>query len=86
VLPMSDANPTPTTAEELDANEGLVLMYLTDSDEQRPWSLDEVVREFGSQSAIDAINALVAAGLVHRSSDGFLWATRAAVHAARIRM
>lgn len=83
---MSDEKPTLTAAEELDANESIVLMCLTDSDEQRPWSLDEVIREFGSQSAIDAINALVAAGLIHRSSDGFVWATRAAVHAARIRM
>lgn len=83
---MPDADPTLTPAEKLDINEDTILMYLTDSDEHRPWSLEEVIREFGGQSAIDAINSLVGAGLVHRSSDGFVWATRAAVHAARIRM
>jgi hypothetical protein len=83
---MPDQKPTPGPADELDANEGIVLMYLTDAEEQRPWSLEEVVREFGSQSAIDAVNSLVGAGLLHRSSDGFLWATRAAMHAARVRM
>jgi hypothetical protein len=83
---MPDTNPTPGPADELDANEGTVLMYLTDAEEQRPWSLEEVIREFGSPSAIDAVNSLVGAGLLHRSSDGFLWATRAAIHAARVRM
>ncbi len=81
---MPDTNPT-LTAEKPDINEDTVLMYLTDSDELRPWSLEEIVREFGN-GAVDAVNSLVGAGLLHRSSDGFVWATRAAVHAARIRM
>jgi predicted transcriptional regulator len=50
-------------------------------DQQRPSSLEELGRELDDPiAAIDAIANLRAAGLAHRSSEGFVFATRAAVY------
>jgi hypothetical protein len=60
--------------------EWVVLDLLADAEIQRPWSLEEVAREIGSPiAAADALDALHAAGLAHRTTDGFVFATRAAV-------
>ena len=54
-------------------------------DEQRPWATAEVAREFGDEVAVvDAIANLQAACLVHRTSDGFVFVTRAAAHFHKI--
>ena len=48
-------------------------------DEPRPWSTAEVGCEIGDEiAAVDAIANLQAVGLVHRTSDGFVFVTRAA--------
>ena len=61
-----------------------VLALLLDEDSQRPWALDEVARELGdAEDARDALTRLCDAGLVHRL-DRFVFATRPAVHAARL--
>ena len=50
----------------------------------RPWSVDEVSREIGDPvEAEDSLARLYGAGLVHRLQD-FVFATRAAVQAARL--
>ena len=62
-----------------------VLNLLIDEDNQRPWSLEEVVREHGNQrEALDGIDRLHGAGLVHKTSDGFIFATRAAIRYSQI--
>lgn len=69
--------------EQVDA---VILELLSDPDAQRPWSVDEVVREVGGDpEATDGIARLVRAGLCHRLSE-FVWASRAALHAERLRL
>jgi hypothetical protein len=54
---------------------------LTDRPEgQRHWSVQEVGNEIESQgAAADALHALARAGLIHRDSDNFVFATRSAI-------
>lgn len=59
-----------------------ILALLVQTDEQRPWSTYEVEREIGGETT-DALNRLYGAGLIHRL-DGFVWATRAALHAEQL--
>jgi hypothetical protein len=74
----------PTSVEQDDRIDGSILAMLLDDDAQRPWTDDEVAREVGHANAtLDSLGRLVAAGLVHRL-DGFVFATRAAVHVRRL--
>jgi hypothetical protein len=58
---------------------------LIDSDRQRPWAVAEVIREHGhEQNALDGLDRLHGAGLIHRTADGLVFATRAAVRYSEI--
>jgi hypothetical protein len=47
--------------------------------------VEEVVREHGDRvQALDALARLHGAGLIHRTTDDFVWATRAAIRAEEI--
>jgi predicted transcriptional regulator len=71
-------DPEPTLDAPRSA-EWIVLDLLLERDEQRPWSVEELAREVGQPTAVaDALNALYGAGLIHRTSDGFVFVTRAA--------
>jgi len=73
---MPETQPTPSTPRSPD---WIVLDLLLDREEQRPWSADEVARAIGNPvAAADAIANLQAAGLIHHTSDGFVFVTRAA--------
>jgi hypothetical protein len=83
---MSDSNPSPTPAEREQEADGVILSWLTEDDAQRPWSVDEIVREYGEpNNANDALSRLHGSGLIHRHGE-FVWATRAALRADEIRM
>jgi hypothetical protein len=74
----------PTPVEQDDRIDGVVLAMLLDDDAQRPWTDDEVARELGGDaSTVDCLGRLAGAGLIHRL-DGFVFATRAAVHVRRL--
>lgn len=74
----------PTHVEQDDRIDGSILAMLLDHDAQRPWSEIEVGREVGHDlAAEDSLRRLAGAGLVHRL-DGFVFATRAAVHVRRL--
>lgn len=53
--------------------------------EDRPWTLDELVREKGDRmDVVDAIAELDALGLVTRINKRVVCASRAAIHADRL--
>lgn len=68
-----------TPAEQDHMIDSSILDMLMSSDSQRPWSVDEVERQIGKE-AIDGLNRLYGAGLIHRL-DGFVWPSRAAITA-----
>lgn len=62
-----------------------VLDLLLHGDTAGPWAEEELAREIGDRVAVvDALARLHAAGLVHRLTDGFAFASRAAVRASRL--
>ena len=59
---------------------------LTRPDEQRPWSVGELVLELRDPIGVeDALTRLHGVGLVHRCGE-FVWATRAALAADAIEL
>ncbi len=76
---MSHFQPTPPQRPY--ADEWTILDLLLERGEQRHWSIEELAREIGGLvAATDAVAGLQAAGLVHRTSDNFVFVTRAAAH------
>jgi hypothetical protein len=77
---MPDEQPIPNLAVEEARVDWAVLDILIGPDVQRPWSIAEVARAYGNErEAIDGLNHLHGAGLIHKTQDGFVFATRAAV-------
>ncbi len=75
---------TPLDSEP-DRIESAILELLTTPEGQRHWSLEELSREVTSPVRVsDAIASLHRAGLVHRTGDGFVFATRAAIRASEL--
>jgi hypothetical protein len=84
---MPDSEPTLMPAECKARTESTIMSLLLVHDDQRPWSTDELIREIGRElDTRDAIADLHAAGLVHRTSDGFVFPTRAATHLDQLDM
>jgi hypothetical protein len=55
-------------------------------DDSWPWSVDEIVREFGDRiDALDAVGRLQRTGLLHRSGE-FVFPTRSARRAAELQI
>lgn len=78
---MSDSEPTLMPAESQVRTESTIMSLLLVLDDQRPWSTDELIREIGRPDDVrNAIYSLHGIGLPHRTSDGFIFPTRAATH------
>ena len=84
---MPETQPTPASpdpARQSTRREEFVLHVLLDEDNQRPISIEELVRELGDhRDAIDGLAGLCRAGLAHRlktDSGEFVFASRAAMH------
>ncbi len=77
----------PASVDESIRVESSVLDLLVGGGEPRLWSVEEVGREIeDALEAADALNSLQRAGLAHRTSDGFVLATRAAVRASELQL
>jgi predicted transcriptional regulator len=78
---MPETEPTLMPAESQARTESTIMTLLLIRDDQRPWSTDELIREIGRPNDVhNAIYSLHGVGLIHRTSDGFVFATRAATH------
>jgi hypothetical protein len=74
-------------AESKARTESTIMSLLLVQDDQRPWSTEELIREIGRELDVrDAISDLHAVGLLHRTTDGFVFATRAATHLDQLDM
>jgi predicted transcriptional regulator len=68
-------------AERKTRTESTIMSLLLVQDDQRPWSVEELIRSIGREiETRDAISDLHAVGLVHRTTDDFVFPTRAATH------
>jgi hypothetical protein len=84
---MTDTRSESTSVDESIRTESTVLDLLVAAGEGGLWAVAEVGREIEHElKAADALNSLQRAGLVHRPSDGFVTATRAAIRASELRL
>jgi hypothetical protein len=57
-----------------------VLYLLTEPEDGQPvWSVGDLGREMERSDVIDYLRGLHRAGMIHKTTDGFVFATRAAV-------
>ena len=76
---MHDEN-IPEPLRSFDETERDVLYLLTTPEDGQPiWSVEDIGREIESSEPIVPVRGLLRAGLVNRTADGFVFATRAAV-------
>jgi hypothetical protein len=62
-----------------------IIYLLTDPDGNQPlWALEDLARELNEPEAISYVRRLQEAGLVHRTSDGHVFASRAAVRQVQL--
>jgi hypothetical protein len=77
---MPDAQPIPDALRKHRETELDILYLLTDPEDNQPlWTLGDLGREIETPEIIDYILPLQQAGLVHRTADGHVFASRAAV-------
>ncbi|HYM44778.1 MAG TPA: hypothetical protein VES65_01275 [Solirubrobacteraceae bacterium] len=83
---MPDEKPIRDIAAEWDELERDALYLLTEPDSGQPlWSVEDIGRALEQPDrAIDAVRGLHRASLIHRTSDGYVFASRAGVRLVQI--
>ncbi len=81
---MSEPEATDTPTPDLEVVETSIIERLVDERQQRPLAVYEIARDHGRIATTDALHNLEVDGLIHRC-DQFVFATRAAVRAAKLR-
>jgi hypothetical protein len=84
---MPDAQPSSSNPHAAPGYAEREILYaLTNPFDNQPvWSLEDLGREVGDQIAVaDAVAMLHTAGLIHRTADGFVLASRATIRLIQI--
>ena len=77
---MPDAQPTCDPLDRAHETERDLLYLLTNPEDNQPlWTLEDLAREMEEPEVLNYIRPLQRAGLIHRTSDGHIFASRAAV-------
>jgi hypothetical protein len=77
---MPDEQPTLRERDDINAVQRDILYLITEPEDNQPlWTIDDLAREMDDRAVIDKVNELHRAGLVHRTSEGYVFASRAAV-------
>lgn len=71
---------------EDDARDDWGVLVLLVGQDQRPWSVAEIVREREDEiAALDSLDRLYKSGLIHRTRDDLVFPTKAALHYTQIK-
>lgn len=86
IIQTTDAPNTPQKAESSQESvETGILDLLTHDDDQRPWSLEDLIREYDDKLAVeDAVDNLRRSGLIHRHAE-VVFPSRAAVRFGQLK-
>jgi hypothetical protein len=74
---MPDEQPMPDPSQQDREIEREILYLLTESEAQYLWRIEELEREMDQHGILDYVQPLRRSGLVHRTSDGHVFASRA---------
>jgi len=82
---MPDSKPIPDLADRHRQIEQGIIYLLTDPDDNQPlWTLEDLAREMSESEITAYVRPLREAGLIHQTSDGHVFASRAAVRQVQI--
>jgi hypothetical protein len=82
---MPDQQPIRDPLEKALTTEREILYALTDPTDIQPlWTIEDLAREMDERDITHYVSMLRRAGLVHRTSDGHVFASRAAVRQIQI--
>jgi hypothetical protein len=82
---MPDENPNDDDRlQQFDDIERDTLYMLTDPDGQPLWSVADLGQEMERPDIVDYVRRLHGAGLIHKTTDGFVFATRPAFRLVQI--
>jgi len=82
---MPDEKPTHDPADRHRQIEQGIIYLLTDPEDNQPlWALEDLAREMSEHDIMAYVRPLQEAGLIHQTSDGHVFASRAAVRQVQL--